>query len=69
MPKQKKLCDVSAAAEHCWQVYCRQKFSFLLLCGLTNHQLCLGVTAAVVVVEFAVFILSASGNNCGGKSY
>ena len=35
MPKLKKLCDVTVAVEHSWQVYCRLKFNFIFLCGMS----------------------------------
>lgn len=36
MSKLKKLCDVTLAVEHSWQVYCRLKFYFIFLCGISN---------------------------------
>lgn len=35
MPKLKMLCDVTVALKHCWRVYCRLKFNFGFLCGMS----------------------------------
>lgn len=36
LSKVKKLCDVRLAVGHSWQVYCRLKFCFIFLCGISN---------------------------------
>lgn len=64
MPKLKKLCDGTAAVEHCWQVYCRLKFYFIFLCGISNAAKPATVPVQLLLHwgQFVVSILSTSGN-------
>lgn len=65
MSKLEKLCDVTLAVEHSWQVDYRLKFYFLSLCGISNavKTTTLPVYLLLQWHQFVFSFLSAGGNN------